>query len=94
MKTDKPLVVRSEESIPYKNGTDLSHGPLGWFTSEAASARVAHVLATAFFFGHESDSITFGHQPGIIKGDASLPGLKLAYLRLSINDAEFVPAPE
>jgi len=55
MKTDKPLAVRSEESIPCNNGTDLCRGPLGWFPIEAASARVAHVLANALFFDHESD---------------------------------------
>lgn len=60
--------------------------PLG---AQEAAARVAHVLAHAQFFGYESEDIYFGHQPGVLKGAAALPGLKLAFLRLSINDAEF-----
>ncbi len=55
----------------------------------AAAARVAHILANVRFSRQSTDLFTFGHQPGVLKGRAALPGLALAYLRLSINDTEF-----
>ncbi len=60
-------------------------------TAAAAAARVAYVLTHASIFGHDNQSIYFGHQPGVIKGAAALPDLTLAFLRLSIRDAEFEP---
>ena len=57
---------------------------------ETAAAKVSHILTHARFFDYEFDAIYFGHQPGVLKGNAALPGLKLAFLRLSINEAEFV----
>lgn len=57
--------------------------------ASTAADRVRFVLANLVFYSPNEDGVVFGHQPGVRHGYARFVGDRLAFLRVSLRDAEF-----